>query len=73
MPDVIVWPAMPLSKVDIQPRPWSSMSERFRLFANVAIGAGAVGFAEGVAASDERDGLFVVHGHAAEGFANVFR
>ena len=33
--------------------------------------AGAVGFAEGVTAGDERDRLFVVHGHAAERFANI--
>ncbi len=34
-------------------------------------GAGAVRFAEGVAAGDEGDGFFVVHGHAAEGYADV--
>ena len=33
--------------------------------------AGAVGLAEGVAASDERDGFLVVHGHAGEGLAHV--
>ena len=27
--------------------------------------------AEGVPAGDERDGLFVVHGHACEGLSNV--
>jgi hypothetical protein len=31
-----------------------------------------VGFAEGVAAGDEGDGLFVVHRHAGEGFADIF-
>jgi hypothetical protein len=31
----------------------------------------AVRLAEGVAAGDERDGLLVVHGHAAEGLADV--
>ncbi len=31
----------------------------------------AVALAEGVAAGDEREGLLVVHGHAAEGFADV--
>src|SRR5262249_42383639 len=31
----------------------------------------AVGFAERMAASDQRDGLLVVHGHAAECFPNV--
>ena len=35
--------------------------------------AGAVGLAEGVSAGDQRDGLFVVHAHAAERFANVLR
>src|SRR5437867_12698910 len=32
---------------------------------------GAVGFAEGMAAGDQRHGLLVIHGHAAEGFPNV--
>ena len=31
-----------------------------------------MGFADGVAAGDEGDGFLVVHGHACEGFANVF-
>ena len=35
--------------------------------------ARAVRLAEGVAAGDQRDGLLVVHGHAAEGLANVPR
>src|SRR5207302_9741370 len=34
---------------------------------------GAVGFAKSVAAGDERDGLFVVHGHAEERLADIFR
>ena len=29
--------------------------------------------AEGVTASDERDGFFVIHRHAGEGFADVAR
>ena len=33
--------------------------------------AGAVGFAEGVTAGDERDRLFVVHRHAREGLADI--
>ncbi len=33
--------------------------------------AGAVGLAEGVAASDERHGFFVVEGYARKGFADV--
>ena len=35
--------------------------------------AGAVGFAEGVTASDERNRLFVVHRHAREGLADIPR
>jgi hypothetical protein len=33
--------------------------------------AGAVRLAEGVAAGDQRHGLFVVHRHAAEGLAHI--
>ena len=33
--------------------------------------SGAVGLAEAVAARDEGDGLFIVHGHAPEGLADV--
>ena len=33
--------------------------------------AGPVGFAEGVTASDERNRLFVVHGHASENLADI--
>ena len=32
-----------------------------------------MGFAEGVAAGDQRDGLFVVHRHAGESLADVLR
>ena len=39
----------------------------------VEAGAGAVRLAEGVAAGDQRDGLLVVHRHAAEGLADVVR
>ena len=46
---------------------------RFGLGCHVRRGGGAVGLAEGVAADDERDGFFVVHGHAAEGVADVVR
>ncbi len=38
------------------------------------VGAGvvcAVAFAEGVSACDEREGFFVIHRHATEGFADV--
>ena len=41
--------------------------------ADVVRDAGAVRLAEAVAARDQRDGLFVVHGHAAERFADVAR
>ncbi len=30
-----------------------------------------MGFAEGVATGDQRDGLFIIHRHAREGFADV--
>jgi hypothetical protein len=43
----------------------------FRLRADQRRIAGAVGLAEGVAAGDQRDGLFVVHRHAEEGLADV--
>jgi len=31
----------------------------------------AMGFAEGVTARDERNGLFIVHGHASENLADI--
>src|SRR5262249_36126390 len=43
----------------------------FRLRPHECRIAGAVGFAEGVTAGDQRDGFFVVHRHAAERFTNV--
>jgi len=33
--------------------------------------AGTMAFAEGVPARDERDGLFVVHGHACESLTDI--
>ncbi len=40
--------------------------------ADVLIGIGrAVRFAEGVSASNQGDGLFIIHRHAAESIANV--
>src|SRR3984893_18674952 len=39
----------------------------FRLWPHMFSIAGAVGFAGGVSASDERNRLFVVHRHASEG------
>ena len=47
------------------------MRGAFRLRSDQRRIAGAVGLAEGVAAGDQRDGLFVVHRHAEEGFADV--
>src|ERR1700678_2850131 len=44
----------------------------FGLVGEVGTRAGAVGLAEGVAARDQRNRLFVVHGHAAEGDTDVF-
>src|SRR5215471_17592000 len=43
----------------------------FWLRANECGLAGAVGFAKGVPAGNQRDRFFVVHGHAAECFANI--
>jgi len=43
----------------------------FRLGPDMSCGTGAVGLAEGVASGNERDGLFVVHGHAREGLADI--
>ena len=42
----------------------------FRLGADVAGFCGAVGFAQRMAAGDQRDDLFIVHRHIAEGGAN---
>src|SRR6185295_9738745 len=42
-----------------------------RLWPDIRRGAGAVSLAEGVAAGDESNRLFVVHRHAAERLANV--
>src|SRR4029077_14554442 len=40
---------------------------RFGLASHVPRVAGAMGLAEGMASSDQRDGLLVVHGHAGGG------
>ena len=47
------------------------MRRAFRFRADQRRIAGAVGLAEAVAAGDQRDGLLVVHRHAAEGLADV--
>src|SRR4030067_428929 len=44
---------------------------RFWLRPDMGRRAGAVGFAEGVTASDERNRLFVVHGHASKNLADI--
>ena len=54
-----------------QPRPCCLERRAFGLGALVRLGRRAVRLAEGVAAGDQRDGLFVVHRHAAEGRADV--
>src|SRR5258708_36030886 len=43
----------------------------FRLWAYQFRIASAMGFAEAVAASNERDGLFVIHRHTGESFSDV--
>ena len=63
-------PALPLPWPLFQPKPCSSMPGALRLGADVGIGGGAVGLAEGVAAGDEGHRLLVVHGHALEGLAD---
>ena len=45
----------------------------FRLFAQVSARAGSVGFPKSVAACDQCDGFFVVHGHARESLADILR
>ena len=47
------------------------MGRAFRLRPDMGRRAGAVGFAEGVAAGDQRDRLLVVHRHAREGLADI--
>ena len=49
---------------------WARLRVRRRHIFGIA---GAVGFAEGVAAGDERNGFFIVHRHARESFADVAR
>src|SRR5215467_12907465 len=44
----------------------------FRLWADQGRITGPVSLAEGVATRDQRDRFFVIHRHAAEGFANIF-
>ena len=43
----------------------------FRFRANMARGASAMALAEGMATCRQRDGFFVIHRHAGEGFANI--
>src|SRR5256885_14651851 len=44
---------------------------RFGLRSHMGLSAGAMGFAEGVAAGDERNRLFVIHRHASERLADI--
>src|SRR5207249_1015016 len=44
---------------------------RFGLRPHIGLRAGAVGFAKGVTTGDERNRLFVVHGHASESLADI--
>src|SRR5690606_8688740 len=43
----------------------------FRLFADMAFRTSAVRFTEGVTTGNKGDGLFVIHRHAGESFANI--
>ena len=72
-PLVIVSPPLPVPKLFLQPRPCSSRPAASGSAPTCDAGAGAVRLAEGVAAGDQRDGLLVVHRHAAEGLADVAR
>ena len=71
-PLVIVSAPLPVPNVFVQPRPLLLEAGRLGFGAAVfrRVG-GAVGLAEGVAAGDQRHGLLVIHGHAAERLADV--
>ena len=70
---MIVSGPLPVPKLFFQPKPCVFETDRFGLGRHIVGRSGAVGFAEGVAAGDERDGFLVVHRHAAEGVADVLR
>ena len=71
-PLVIVSPPLPLPNLFFQPKPGPrDCPFGFGTAVFRCAGSGAVGFAEGVAAGNQCDDLFVVHSHAAERFPNV--
>ncbi len=70
-PLLIVSPPLPLRKLLFQPRPCSSMAAASGSGPTWVAGPAPWHLAEGVPAGDERDRLFVVHGHAGEGLADV--
>ncbi len=73
-PDVIASWSLPVPYDCFQPRPCSSIEAPSGSRPTYSSGiGGAVRLAEGVAAGDQRDGLLVVHGHAAERLADVAR
>jgi hypothetical protein len=70
-PLVIASAPLPVPKLALPAEALLLDAARFRLRPDQRRIAGAVGLAEGVAAGDQRDGLFVVHRHARERFADV--
>ncbi len=70
---MIVSAPLPVPYVLRQPKPCCSSSDASGSRLDVVGRAGAVRFAEGMAAGDQRDSFLVVHRHAAEGLANVRR
>ena len=69
---MIVSPPLPVPKLLFQPKPCWASGAPSGSATDVLVGVGgAVGLAERVAAGDERDGLLVVHRHAAERLADV--
>ena len=71
-PLVIVSAPLPVPKVFFQPSPWL-LKARPASGSTATLDAGAAPcvLAEGVAARNQGDGLFVVHRHATEGVADV--
>ena len=71
-PLVIASPPFPVPKAFFSPVP-APRCRRPRARGRRGLHRRPMGLAERVAARDQRDGLFVVHRHAFEGFANVDR
>ena len=65
-PEAAAMPALPAEALILDVGAFGLRADKRRI-------AGAVGFAEGVAAGDERDRLLVVHRHPLEGFPDVVR